>query len=642
MKAKLFISAFAGLLLLSGTINADETHYSGLKNHCETLPVPILARNAAIPQTIHDLDMNDCFNFRSGSITWAVEDWHGSYGAIAESVAVTNDGSKIYVGWNLNYERIAAFDGPGDGTPLWEYDPLESGVYWISGDILVQTSSDGSVVTASVDRRTAAGEDPYESIIFRFNVDTGIPLWQNVMPASTYEPENTETIRHQEVSADGTRIVVAAQGYRHDPVYEAFHLYIMDPNGNILHTIEIEDPTGGILYINDIELTEDGSRLIIDLRCSDSLHQVKVWDITSYSLIQEFQITNSPTQCSIGLSGDGRILGLGDLRGKLRMYEFDGGSEQYSEKWVFSIPPSYYYPWVTSIDVSHDGSVVAMGSYQPNQTEQRGYLYVFDVETGPPYLYKSADSGGLVDEVAVSDAGEMVVAASYGPYESQVPGWDMIAYSVSSNAEVYIMEGSAPGSLFTCDINGAGDRAVAGGKRVHAYEMGSGGWAYSIALDGTPLATATQTNTPIPTDTPTIIPTNTATETPTTLPTQTPTPTCPPTGVWCELNQAVYRAGDTFSLTVTACNGSREEPIENPIFVILDVYGEYFFAPSWSSFDYYKWEVPPCSCISKEILMFIWPYGAGQGTGLIIYCAMTDVSFSEIIGDFSMCMFGWE
>lgn len=52
---------------------------------------------------------------KSGKITWSDEDWTGSYGAIADDLAVSGDGSRIYVSWNLNFEKIDAYDAKGTG-----------------------------------------------------------------------------------------------------------------------------------------------------------------------------------------------------------------------------------------------------------------------------------------------------------------------------------------------------------------------------------------------------------------------------------------------------------------------------------------------------------------------------------------------
>src|SRR4030042_1791216 len=92
--------------------------YSGYDCITETEPEASL-----IPRPIDDLALEHLHpssgksSSKSGTITWSHEDWDGSYGAIAECLAIPNDGSKIYVAWNLNSERISAFEGAGPGHP---------------------------------------------------------------------------------------------------------------------------------------------------------------------------------------------------------------------------------------------------------------------------------------------------------------------------------------------------------------------------------------------------------------------------------------------------------------------------------------------------------------------------------------------
>jgi len=64
---------------------------------------------------------------REGHLTWGCEDMT----AIADSASVTGDASAVYIGWYLNAERFSAFDAQGNGTPAWEYDFLEGGIFML-------------------------------------------------------------------------------------------------------------------------------------------------------------------------------------------------------------------------------------------------------------------------------------------------------------------------------------------------------------------------------------------------------------------------------------------------------------------------------------------------------------------------------
>ena len=106
---------------------------------------------------------------------------------------------------------------------------------------------------------------------------------------------------------------------------EPYHLYLYSAAGSLLHTFEIDETENTIMYLNDVKITDDGTRMVADFRMDNNpSHMVKAWDLTDYSVIQSFGINNSPVQGDLGLSGDGSILALGDLHGKLRVYRFSG------------------------------------------------------------------------------------------------------------------------------------------------------------------------------------------------------------------------------------------------------------------------------------------------------------------------------
>ncbi|MCD4653865.1 WD40 repeat domain-containing protein [bacterium] len=443
---------------------------------------------------------------RSGIITWSYEDWYGSHGGITKKMAMPDDGSMIYVAWNSNYERISAYETEGTGTPLWEYDVKEGSTYYVDDMVLVRVSDDGNLLVASVRDRKIPGDWDYTSLLYRLDPETGNEIWSPIaMPPTGQEPNNTQDITNLEIAADGSKIIVATKGYRFNPVYEPFYIYIYNPSVSLLHIFELPDPARDIVGINDIKVNDDGSRMIADFYMYDTpAHIVKVWDLNTYTEIQEFDYGDSGPQCKMGLSGNGDILGIGDMRGLLGVFSFNSGLQQYEELWSYSIPPDYWYPWINAIEISKDGSILGMTSYEPNETEYHGYLYVFDVTVGSSYIYKSLDFGDSVQDVAISDDGTIVVGAGYGPEINPVNGWDLIAYSTYTDEDVYQMSGTYPGSLYSCEISSNGTRLATGGKRVHARSMGSGGWVYSIELDFTEPPTPTQTPLPnIPTTTPT-------------------------------------------------------------------------------------------------------------------------------------------
>ncbi len=168
--------------------------------------------------------------------------------------------------------------------------------------------------------------------------------------------------------------------------------------------------------------------------------------------------------------------------------------------------------------------------------------------------------------------------------------------------------------------------------------------------------TATPTS-PGPTATPTI-PAPTATPTPP-GPTATPTPNDPgpthtpkpptatPTPECGELGCTVYMPSDSFGggdicyVEVYVCNTHDVTYTNIPIFVILDVYGMYFFAPSFGEFDFYAMPIEPGMTTIQVLPPFEWPAGVGSASGIIWYAAMTDPEITELFGGLGMFTFGW-
>ena len=127
----------------------------------------------------------------------------------------------------------------------------------------------------------------------------------------------------------------------------------------------------------------------------------------------------------------------------------------------------------------------------------------------------------------------------------------------------------------------------------------------------TPVPTEHPTNTPIP-------------PTPTTQPAPTYTPTQLPQGLTIDLilNQKVYYAGDHFLFTVNTYNNGPEITVDE--YIVLDVWGTYYFWPSWSqNIDKVQRTLDAYSTDEQVILDFIWPFGAGSGSDIVFWGVYT-------------------
>lgn len=153
------------------------------------------------------------------------------------------------------------------------------------------------------------------------------------------------------------------------------------------------------------------------------------------------------------------------------------------------------------------------------------------------------------------------------------------------------------------------------------------------------LPTSTPTWTPgpgTPTATPTPIPTGTPE-----MPTHTPEPDCTELGCDVYMPSDTFVAGDECYCEVYVCNTDETTYTDIPVFVVLDVYGMLFFAPSFSDIDYFNNPIPPGLTTISVLPSFVWPEDVGSASGIIWYAAMTNPEITELHGKLGTFTFGW-
>ncbi len=104
----------------------------------------------------------------------------------------------------------------------------------------------------------------------------------------------------------------------------------------------------------------------------------------------------------------------------------------------------------------------------------------------------------------------------------------------------------------------------------------------------------------------------------------------------------VFHAGDPCACNVTVANPGPETYTDVPLFVILDVYGTYFFWPDFSDFNYQNLETLAPGINEYVVLPeFPWPEVSGNVSGILWYAAMTNAGITELFGTLDMWEFGW-
>ena len=105
--------------------------------------------------------------------------------------------------------------------------------------------------------------------------------------------------------------------------------------------------------------------------------------------------------------------------------------------------------------------------------------------------------------------------------------------------------------------------------------------------------------------------------------------------------QALFNPGDLFFCNLIIHNTTSNTWTDLPEFVILDVGGILFFAPSFDSFDHYAEDIPPGTTTIPVISAFEWPENCGVMSEVLIYAGITDPDYSSLMSNLAVISFGW-
>ena len=139
-------------------------------------------------------------------------------------------------------------------------------------------------------------------------------------------------------------------------------------------------------------------------------------------------------------------------------------------------------------------------------------------------------------------------------------------------------------------------------------------------------------------------PTPEPTAEPSPQPTKTPS-LCEETGVKITMPSETFHSGDECWCHAVVCNSDDKELKDCPLFVVLDVLGSYYFAPSFrSEMDNYlkiNGTFPPGQTEVIVLEPFIWPTDVGRAENIHWYAGMTDPEMTGLLGGMGTFTFGW-
>ncbi len=127
-------------------------------------------------------------------------------------------------------------------------------------------------------------------------------------------------------------------------------------------------------------------------------------------------------------------------------------------------------------------------------------------------------------------------------------------------------------------------------------------------------------------------------------PTPHPTPDqppCPALGVKIKMPSNNFQPDDLCNCHAILCNPDATTYFNTPLFVILDLFGNLFFAPDFSDFDFLEIDLSPGVSIIEILPDFQWPAGAGNASGVFWYAGMTTPEMNALFGAMDIFEFGW-
>ncbi|MCD4701142.1 MAG: T9SS type A sorting domain-containing protein [Candidatus Aegiribacteria sp.] len=370
-----------------------------------------------------------------GEVLW-VDRIHNN--AIANETVISSDGEGIFASWYLSNDRVSRYGTHGTEIPIWSYS---------------MSINDGKM-------DVAAGQD---TLVFSAgSYDEGVFAWltSSSVPSVTLDP-----------------------GIKQDITLDGQYLVYINASGDslICENTSTKDQVWKIeLYVPGtetcgVEITGNGSRVLVSVRDNNSGCQV--YEMADGSLVGT--PVGNYSQSPARISDDGTRLVNCEFNGRVKLYEFNGTA--------WDQVGNFYtgHTWATAAGISGDGETAAGGTM--GTSPLKGKVIAFDWPAGgsPSQMWEYTDYGDFVTSIDISEDGSVIVAGSWGMYNGTL-GDVFTAFDRSGNVIFNLLDDiDEPGSIFSVSVSSDGCYATASGKAVHARMMGNGGEVYSIDLTST-------------------------------------------------------------------------------------------------------------------------------------------------------------
>jgi hypothetical protein len=364
-----------------------------------------------------------------------------------KQVAITADGEHVLTGWWVNNERVQLYRRDNMKSVEWRADI--SGTDWF---LPLESDREGRSMVCA----TRGDGAERQSLLYLWDKSSPEPVHQMNAPAN-----------HLWVDAatcdDGRFFFGLAQGPA--PDYTGWVICYDRESGLLRWWYEMDDQSLGL------DCSADGTRLAAGNR-----FETVVLD-TATGLPLDQVVHPGGSQTLPALSGDGTLLAVGTTSGQLALYGWEGSA--YLERWVYNFPVLDDTSFVSSVDISDDGSTVAAGTLDfLSGGLYGGSCMVFD-RSGPLPVFGNTEFGDQVNEIELTPDGLRVAVVSHGRLGGGA-GALLAVFDRDSGRTVFSLSDQAVpgiGSAYSVALSEDGSLVAFGGKACHAREEGSGGYA---------------------------------------------------------------------------------------------------------------------------------------------------------------------
>lgn len=357
--------------------------------------------------------------------------------SIGSSVKVSKDEELTYVAWWLNNIRASLYGTTS--APVWE-TPVTADF-----EFPIDMTPNGAFIAVG-----------FSNLVRVYATATQALVWEKTTVGS---------VAYVKINADGSQVFVVenAPAGQDKASVSAYNVGVNDP-------IWSTDFMGtGVAFA----ISGDCSKLAF---CQyPGANKMWILDGTNGDIIFDafYRNQNPPA-----FSYDGKVIISGDYGGYAYLHEFDENTGSYNEKWSFKVGGGGTSAWVIGVDVSADGSTVAVGTLVFLASGFDGEIYLFNTYSNTP-LWVFEHTGDEISSISMSEDGSLIAVAGWGPLDHAKP--DFFLFRKESKVPLFTL--TTPGSFNSVDISPDGTYCSVTGKAVHARVMGSGGLLYNINAD---------------------------------------------------------------------------------------------------------------------------------------------------------------